>query len=143
MSEESQDNQIGYKKPPKSTQFKKGWSGNPKGRPKGARNFRTVLQETLDQPVSLREGGSIRKVSSREAAMIQLRSKALKGDQRALERLLALAERYDFDQAADEAESQLSQEDQQIIERFKERILQEREARGRTDPEGEVREPSR
>ncbi len=75
--------------------------------------------------------------------MIQLRSKALKGDQRALERLLAFAERYDFDQAADEAESQLSQEDQQIIERFKERILQEYEARGRTDPEGEGREPSR
>ncbi len=143
MSEASQDNQIGYKKPPKSTQFKKGWSGNPKGRPKGARNFRTVLQETLDHPVTLREGGSIRKVSSREAAMIQLRSKALKGDQRALERLLALAERHDFDQAADEAESQLSQDDQQIIERFKERILQEYEARGRTDPEGEGREPSR
>jgi hypothetical protein len=140
MSDERQDDKTGYKRPPKSTQFKKGRSGNPKGRPKGARNFKTVVQETLDQPVTLREGERVRNVSSREAAMIQLRGKALKGDQRALERLLALAERHDFEQAADEAESQLHQDDQQIIERFKERNIQEHEARERSDQEGEDQE---
>ena len=143
MSEKSQDDKTGYKMPPKSTQFKKGRSGNPKGRPKGARNFRTELQETLDQPVTVREGERVRNVSSREAAMIQLRTKALKGDQRALERLLALAERHDFEQAANEAESQLHQDDQQIIERYKERTIQEHEARGRSDQEGEGQEQGR
>ncbi len=143
MSDESQDDKTGYKRPPKSTQFKQGRSGNPKGRPRGARNFKTVLRETLDQPVTLREGERVRSVSSREAAIIQLCRKALKGDQRPLERFIALAERHDFEQAADEAESQLHQDDQQIIERYKERTIQEHEARGRSDQEGEDREEGR
>ena len=143
MSDESQDDKTGYKRPPKSTQFKQGRSGNPKGRPRGARNFKTVLRETLDQPVTLREGERVRSVSSREAAIIQLCRKALQGNQRALERFLALAERHDFEQAADETESQLHQDDQQIIERFKERTIQEHEAKGHLDQEGEDREEGR
>ena len=30
--------EVGYGKPPEASKFKKGKSGNPKGRPKGARN---------------------------------------------------------------------------------------------------------
>nr|WP_306262013.1 DUF5681 domain-containing protein [Pararhizobium sp. IMCC21322] len=32
------DYEVGYAKPPQSSRFKPGMSGNPKGRPKGARN---------------------------------------------------------------------------------------------------------
>ena len=39
------DYKVGYKKPPLHTRFKKGQSGNPSGRPKGSKNFSTLLAE--------------------------------------------------------------------------------------------------
>ena len=36
---------VGYKRPPVSTRFKPGSSGNPKGRPKGQRNFKTIMRK--------------------------------------------------------------------------------------------------
>jgi hypothetical protein len=45
MSEENMSDsyEVGYGKPPKDTQFKKGSSGNPKGRPKKALDFDHAL----------------------------------------------------------------------------------------------------
>ena len=124
----SADHDVGYKKPPRHSQFKKGMSGNAKGRPRGTRNFQTDLRDELAELVNVREDGSVTRVSSQRAALKKLRAKALNGDQRALEKLLALAERHGIDDAADEAEHALSQSDQQIIERFKERAIQEHDA---------------
>jgi DNA-binding MurR/RpiR family transcriptional regulator len=120
--------EVGYGKPPQHTQFKKGQSGNPKGRLKGTKNFRTDLREELDEPVTVREGEFVRTMSSQRAALKRLRAKALEGDQRALDRLLGLAERHDFEEAADAEEAELSGEDQSIIDRFLERALQEHAA---------------
>jgi hypothetical protein len=47
---------VGYGKPPQHSQFKKGVSGNSKGRPKGRLNLGTVLQTELDRPITIREG---------------------------------------------------------------------------------------
>ena len=69
--------------------------------------------------------------------MKKLRAAALSGDQRALDRLLALAERYDFEDSADESERQLSASDQEILERFANRTIREHEAR---KPAGEREE---
>jgi hypothetical protein len=95
------DYDVGFGKPPAESRFKKGRSGNPGGRPRGTRNFKSDLREELAEPVNVREDGRVRTVSSQRAAMKQLRAKALKGDQRALDRLLALAERYDLEDTAD------------------------------------------
>jgi len=41
------DYEVGYRKPPAKTRFKPGVSGNPHGRPKGASNFSTILDQEL------------------------------------------------------------------------------------------------
>jgi hypothetical protein len=52
----SDDYPVGYGKPPASTQFRKGQSGNRSGRPKGTNNLKTDLLEELREKVTLKEG---------------------------------------------------------------------------------------
>jgi Family of unknown function (DUF5681) len=40
----SKDYKVGYGRPPEHSRFKRGQSGNPRGRPRKHRNFRTVLR---------------------------------------------------------------------------------------------------
>ena len=130
------DYEVGYGKPPKRTQFTKGQSGNPKGRSTGTKNFKTDLREELAEPVNVREDGSVTTVSSQRAAVKKLRAKALSNnDQRALEKFLSLAERYDTEDTADEAEKELAKDDQEIIERYVQRRISEYEAALRAEPQ--------
>jgi hypothetical protein len=105
---------VGYRKPPLHTRFRPGQSGNPAGRPKAVRNLSTDVRRTLKTPVKLTEGRRPRKISTQEGALLVLREKALKGDARALDRLLELASRYNND-AGDTITQQLSADDQAIL----------------------------
>lgn len=86
----SDDDKVGYKKPPKGARWKKGQSGNPKGRPKGSRSLTTILREELDKPLQARIGGRIVNMSRREALVQKQIEMALKGDQKAFATLLKL-----------------------------------------------------
>lgn len=79
---------VGYKRPPRVTQFKPGRSGNPKGRPRGARNFATALEQELRSSVAVNENGKRCKISKRDAIAKQLVNKAASGDARAIPILL-------------------------------------------------------
>jgi len=87
--------EVGYCKPPTSTQFKPGQSGYPAGRPKGSRNFKTEVRATLQTPVKINKNGRVRKISTQRASLMVLVRKALNGEQRAIEHLLGLAARFD------------------------------------------------
>lgn len=82
--------EVGYGKPPRKTQFQKGRSGNPKGRPKGTLNVATVLERTLREPVVINENGQRKTITKLQAAVKQLVNKAASGDSAALRQLMAL-----------------------------------------------------
>lgn len=79
----SASNEVGYGKPPKTSQFKPGQSGNPKGRPKGARNLDTLMAEELESLIQIREQGAPVVVSKGHAVIKALIAKAMQGDVRA------------------------------------------------------------
>jgi len=84
------DYKVGYGKPPKSTQFKKGQSGNPDGRPKGAKGVTACLKRELEATITIQEGGRKLRISKAEAMAKQFMNKALNGDIRAIMALLKL-----------------------------------------------------
>ena len=86
------DGTVGYKRPPLHSRFKPGVSGNPSGRPKDSKNFKTLLHAILNEQISLQEGSQSRKISKAEAIMRRLIIGALKGDSRDLHALFRLAE---------------------------------------------------
>ena len=84
------DYDVGYAKPPKESQFKKGESGNLKGRPKGAKGVMASLKRELESEITVQEGNRTERITKSEAMAKQLVNKALKGDIRAMIALLKL-----------------------------------------------------
>jgi Family of unknown function (DUF5681) len=115
------DHGIGYRRPPERTRFKPGQSGNPRGRPKGARNFKTDLKTTLRMPVSVTRHGKSQRVSTQQAVLMRLREKALSGDTRGLVQLIVLAQSHNNEEVIESRG--LSANDEAILEIFKRRVL--------------------
>jgi hypothetical protein len=80
--------EVGFGKPPRSTKFKSGQSGNPKGRPKGAKNFATALENELQSTVVVTENGKRKRISKRQIIAKRLVNQAVAGDPRAIPLLL-------------------------------------------------------
>jgi hypothetical protein len=100
------DYAVGFRRPPLHTRFKPGVSGNPSGRPKDSKNFKTLLHLILNEQISLQEGSQSRKISKAEAIMRRLIIGALKGDSRDLHALFRLAEQTgQFEEGRDELTS--------------------------------------
>jgi hypothetical protein len=71
---------IGYGKPPRDTQFKKGVSGNPKGRPKKALDFEHELIKESKSLMTINENGRSKRISKHKAVIKQLINKAMSGN---------------------------------------------------------------
>jgi hypothetical protein len=94
-ADRKRDYEVGYGKPPKATQFKKGQSGNPKGRKKANRveDLRIVLEKILDEPIDLRVGGRAQTMTKLEAMIQAQLLNGLKGNPKAVARLFSLAQK--------------------------------------------------
>jgi hypothetical protein len=89
------DYEVGYKKPPRHSQFKPGNRANPRGR--GKRKRRTeadIVHEIMTQPVTFVEGGKSKQAPRIELLIKGLGAAALKGDVGGAEALLKI--RKDF-----------------------------------------------
>ena len=71
---------VGYAKPPSRTRFKPGQSGNPRGRPRGAKNFVTAIEGELRARVTVTENGRRKRVTKREVIAKRLVNRAAEGD---------------------------------------------------------------
>jgi hypothetical protein len=85
------DYEVGYGRPPKAGQFKKGQSGNRSGKRPGTRHLGTLFDKELDQTISVTEGGKIIRISKRELVVKAVVNTAVKGDLRAIELLARLS----------------------------------------------------
>jgi hypothetical protein len=75
--------QIGYAKPPQSSQYKPGQSGNRRGRVKGSGDLGKMLEDELNVAVEVAEGGRRLKLSKAQISVRQLANKSAGGDLRA------------------------------------------------------------
>ena len=117
------DYEVGFGKPPAGTRFKKGQSGNPKGRPKGTLNMATVLARTLREKVVINENGQRKVITKLEAAVKQLVNKAASGDLRALRHLADLVASAEERAAqAPAADTPMSEDDQKVVQGILERF---------------------
>lgn len=111
--------EVGYGKPPKEYQFKKGQSGNKKGRPKNSKNTYVLLDEILSQTIPITENGKLMHISKRNAVLIQLVNKAVKGDLKATNALLPhmlMADAKEEDK--EKIMSALNRDDEKIISNY-------------------------
>lgn len=107
---------VGYRKPPEASQFSKGRSGNPQGRPKGRRNVATVFQAALNERVTITENGQRKTITKLEAAMKQVVNRAAAGEAAAIKLLLQLFPFLNSQQDSDNLPQPVTQEaDQQVL----------------------------
>lgn len=116
------DFDVGYCKPPKASQFKKGVSGNPRGRPRGSKNFASFLNEELAKPIVVVEDGERKTISKAKAAALKLVHAALSGDLKALTLLIAQSRAADVESHTPAPGLGRSEEDAAVIARLIARI---------------------
>jgi hypothetical protein len=127
------DETVGYGRPPKQTRFKKGQSGNSRGRPKGALNLATILARTLKEPVVIIEHGRKKTITKFDAAIKQLVNKAAKGEDRAMAQLFALKQVVESHVDADDlATPPLPEADQRVMARMLSRLTRQAHEGGAT-----------
>jgi hypothetical protein len=84
MSLRQKDDEVGYKRPPKKSQWKKGQCGNPKRQYQRApRGTVALIDAAFEKQIVIVEKGESRRVSVFEAILLQLWTKEISGDKRA------------------------------------------------------------
>jgi uncharacterized protein DUF5681 len=106
---------VGYKNPPRRTQFRPGQSGNPKGRPKGSKNLRRELEKELAARISIDDRGSQKAIPVRRLILKQLVRLAAKGDLKGIGMVLDRVDRADDDPPSGPAQEVASRPEDKLV----------------------------
>jgi hypothetical protein len=120
--ESAAEQRIGYANPPVATRFLPGVSGNPRGRPKGARNFNTIVAATVSERLTVTQNGRRKRITKIEAAVTQLVNRAAGGDLRSIQLLIGLIQTSEA--RPPDADSQPSQADDDVLREMRRRMTE-------------------
>lgn len=112
------DYEVGKGKPPVHSRWKPGECGNPRGRPRKAKNTATIAREALDRSLPVIVHGRKHNMSVRAVAFRKLADKAASGDGKALTLLLSLANQLQSSDPDAEGRTVSSENDAEIIAEF-------------------------
>jgi hypothetical protein len=112
---------VGYKSPPEHSQFRKGQSGNPSGRPKRPPKLGDDLMAELNEKIPVNIGGRSQRITKQRGLIKALMASALKGDVRAASLLMGWCAKVIEAGPDEKAELAVSAEDRRIIEDYLER----------------------
>ena len=118
--------EVGYGKPPAHSRFRKGVSGNPRGRKSGSRNVASLLTEALDARVDVTEKGKRKKKTMLGVIITQLVRKSANADLKATDMVLALEEKHESRAERGRANTsniyEVNEDDVAVFEAFKTRL---------------------
>lgn len=87
--------EVGYGKPPKNTQFKKGQSGNKAGRPENKKKYLCdMVEKAFYAERTIRLNGKAASKSTMEIMLMKVSEMAMNGDIKAARLMTSLSEKY-------------------------------------------------
>jgi hypothetical protein len=119
------DYSVGYGRPPESTRFRKGRSGNPAGKSPGRKNLKTELLEELSHKVPVSENGKRRLMSRQTIILKRLVADASKGDAKARDQLLRLIGQIEAAPQLETVNAVGAAKDAEILARFRDQLISE------------------
>lgn len=128
-----QDYGVGFGKPPTTSRFEPGTSGNPSGRPRGARSLRTIVHDAMAQAVTVNINGAPTRMTAKEAVAQRLVVQALTGKTQDAALFLQLIKQLLPEEFVAEVSDELSEDEATLMERAMNKALLARELAAKAD----------
>lgn len=125
---------VGYKNPPVETRFKPGKSGCRRGRPRGSRGRKQIVQEIAAETHVVIEDGKRRRRTTLDLVLLSLRNSAAQGNVSAFRVCHELLQRYAPQQATERPSGRIILPEVLTVEEWEERMKLERERERKAKP---------